>query len=163
MKLFARRTISCYLSRPYYNATMMLRKFHMVLPVLVLASAAQPTYRLGGFIEAKQALRHADGLAGESQSDGKGKSTDTDRPELAWPIELVALFPAGTGSAEQAFRSPTTGRAPLDVSGTYAPWRTYTAPAARRAAMLLVASHPGAASIAIVAHPIHTHAPPRAL
>ena len=102
-------------------------------------------------------------MAGESQDDGHGESTDGDRPEPAWPIELVALFPAGTGAAEQAFRAPTTGRGPQDSSDPLDARRAYTTPAGDRTAMLVVASHPGAASFAVVAHPIHAHAPPGAL
>jgi hypothetical protein len=142
---------------------MMLRRFHVVLPVLVFASTAQPAYRLGGFIEAQQTSCRPDGMAGESQDDGDGESTDGDRPEPVWPIELVALFPAGIGTAEQAFRAPTTGRVPQDSSDPLDALRPYATPAGDRTAMLVVASHPGAASFAVVARPILTHAPPGAL
>jgi hypothetical protein len=142
----------------------MCRRFHMILPVLLLASAAQPVYRLGAFIE----TTHAEYPAASAKLDGAatdapGKPTEERPPERSWPVELVALFPAGIGSGEQTFRASAVGRLLLEAengSSSFCPQIALTACCFAR----LVRAEPSvAALIGVVAHPIHIHAPPPVL
>jgi hypothetical protein len=135
----------------------------MVLPVLLLASAAQPTYRLGAFIEAVNVNRltarsvRPDDWQGRHQGD---RSPD-DSPEPSWPVELVALFPASTGSGEHVLRAPPGGKLPVVAAVAFLPLWSYVTRTSGPPASLSSAEPSAAASVAVVAHPIHTHAPPR--
>ncbi|MEK7731474.1 MAG: hypothetical protein AAB363_06410 [Planctomycetota bacterium] len=140
---------------------MMCRRFHMILPVLLLASAAQPVYRLGAFIE----TAHADRLAAAARADGAAtdapdKPTEERSPQRSWPVELVALFPAGIGSSEQAFRAPSGGRLLLEADSGSSAFCPHDTPPTCRFARPVHAEPSAAALIGVVAHPIHTHAPP---
>ena len=135
----------------------------MVLPVLLLASAAQPTYRLGAFIEATNANKpsapttKADGSQRRQESD----PSNDDTPEPSWPVELIALFPASTGSAEHVLRAPLGGKQPVIAPAALLPLWSYVTRTSAQSVLLFSAEPSATASMAVVARPIHTHAPPR--
>ena len=135
----------------------------MVLPVLLLASAAQPTYRLGAFIEAVNVNSAAKPSVKPDESQGRhqGDRSHDDSPEPSWPVELVALFPASTGSGENVFRAPPGGKLPVLAAVAFLPLWSYVTRTIGPLASLFSADPSAAASVAVVAHPIHTHAPPR--
>jgi len=136
----------------------------MILPVLLLASAAQPVYRLGAFIEITHAERHDGATTAQSAArEAPHKPSEERTPERSWPVELVALFPAGIGAGEEAFRAPSGGRLLLKAdSGSFA-YCPQVAPTARRLTRLVRTERSVADSFGVVAHPIHTHAPPPVL
>ncbi len=135
----------------------------MVLPVLLLASAAQPTYRLGAFIEAINVNRlNAPSVKpDDSQGRHQGDRSHDDSPERSWPVELVALFPASTGSGENVPRTTLRAKLPVVAAVGFLPLWSYVTRASGPPASLSGAEPSAAASVAVVAHPIHTHAPPR--
>jgi len=140
---------------------MMLRRSYKILPVLLLASAGQPTYRLGAFIETVHASCRTCPKADGPGGDGPGEPSQDDAPEPSWPVELVALFPASIGSVEQT-EWPTS----LEIGDSNSLADSHPSSLKRRAARgaLTVSSEaPVAASIGVVAHPIHAHAPPPVL
>jgi hypothetical protein len=135
----------------------------MVLPVLLLASAAQPTYRLGAFIEAVHVNRLTAPSVKPDESQGRhqGDRSHDDSPEPSWPVELVPLFPASTGSGEHVPRAPLGGKLPVVAAVGLLPLWSYVTRPSGPLAPLSSAEPSAAASVAVVAHPIHTHAPPR--
>jgi len=154
---------NCSRTNPRYNATMVSRKIHMVLPVLLLASAAQPTYRLGAFIEAVNVKRLTAPSVKPDESQGRhqGDRSHDDSPEPSWPVELVPLFPASTGSGEHVLRAPLGAKRPVVAAVGFLPLWSYVTRTSGPPAALSRAEPSAAASVAVVAHPIHTHAPPR--
>lgn len=142
---------------------MACRKFHMILPVLLLASSVQPVYRLGAFIESTHADFPATPKINGSVDDVSGKPTDGDVPEPSWPVELIALFPSWIGSCEQTFGAGAGGRFLFEADRGPSPFCPHMVPRAYRFANLIRAEPSAAALIGVVAHPIHTHAPPPTL
>jgi hypothetical protein len=142
---------------------MACRKFHMILPVLLLASAVQPVYRLGAFIESAHADFQATTKINGSVDGVSGKPTDGEVPEPSWPVELIALFPSWIGSCEQTFGAGAGGRLLFVVDSVPSPFCPHVVPRAYRFANLIRAEPLAAALIWVVAHPIHTHAPPSVL
>ena len=134
----------------------------MILPSLFLAIAAQPAYRLSAFIEPTHAERGATPLDG-SEGSVPGAPIERQTPEPPWPIELAALFPAGIGSSEQATRASAAGRFLLDIDGGLSPICFHDTPTTCRFARPVRGEESSAASFGVVAHPIHTHAPPAVL
>ena len=133
----------------------------MILPALLLASAVQPVYRFGAFIEATHAEREvAAEAAYRAATDAPEKSTDEPIRERSWPVELVALYPAGIGAVEQAFRAPAGGRHTLEADCGSSGFCPPVAPTAYRSGRSVRAEPSAAALIRVVAHPIHNHAPP---
>ena len=135
----------------------------MVLPVLLLVSAAQPTYRLSAFIEAVHANRLTAPSVKPDESRGRhqGDRSHDDSPEPSWPVELVPLFPASTGSGAHVLRAPVGAKRPVVAAVGFLPLWSYVTRTSGPPAALSRAEPSAAASIAVVAHPIHTHAPPR--
>ncbi len=137
----------------------MCHKFHVILPVLLLASAVQPVYRFGAFIESA----HADSLDAQNfngtDNDDSGKPAD-DPPEPSWPIELIGLFPSWIGSCEQTFGSGVGGWPQFLAYSEPLLFRRHKAPRVFRFANLIRSELGAGALIVVVAHPIHTHAPP---
>ena len=138
--------------------SMTLSRLPTVLPILLLASAGQPTYRLGAFIETLHADCRVCSNAEEPGGDGPGDSTKDDAPEPSWPVELVALLPASIGLVEQPGSLTSLEVRDLNPpNAAYSPWLKRWA---TRAALTISAEPLAAASIGVVAHPIHPHAPP---
>ena len=137
----------------------------MVLPVLLLASAAQPTYRLGAFIEATRVDSSAAPWIDEPVGIDLGSLTEEDvpDPEPSWSVELVALFPAGIGAGEQLFRAPAGERLFLEANSASSAFCHPVGPVPCRSARLVRAERSMADLFYVVAHPIHTHAPPPVL
>ena len=154
---------NCSRTNPRYNAAMVSRRIHRILPVLLLASAAQPTYRLGAFIEAVNVNRSAAPSVKPDESQGRhqGDRSPDDSQEPSWPVELVALFPASTGSGEHVLRAPPGGKLPAVAGVAFLPLWSYVTRTSGPPAPLSSGEPSAAASVAVVAHPIHTHAPPR--
>jgi len=112
---------------------------------------------LGAFIEPTHAERQNASVTLE------GAPNEERSPERSWPVELVALFPAGIGSIEQVFRAPVDAQLLPDADGGTFTLCLHDTPAGRRFAHPVRAEQSAAASIGVVAHPIHTHAPPAVL
>ena len=143
---------------------MIRRRFHKILPVLFLASAAQPVYRLGAFIEPTHAEPSGIPAAVERPAnDAGGTPTEERTPERTWPVELVALFPAGIGSSEQVSRAPEGAQPLLGADGGSWAYCHQDTPIGQRIAFAVGAEQSAAASIDVVAHPIRAHAPPPVL
>jgi len=133
----------------------------MILPVLFLALAAQPTYRLGAFIEIVHAEYPAPPIIDWPGSERT--PTEDDVPEPSWPVELVALFPGGIGFSEQAFRVSTGVSLRLEAdSGPHA-YHPSETPTACQLVRPVPAERTAAVSVGVIAHPISAHAPPSAL
>jgi len=137
----------------------------MIIPVLLLASAAQPVYRFGAFIETTHDSRSAtlkiEGTGGIDPD--RPTEEDAPAPEPSWPVELVALFPASIGSCEQAFRAPVGGRPLLDAEKGSTAFCPSFVSTAGRFTRLVLGERSATVLIAVVAHPIHIHAPPPVL